>query len=157
MHHSTLNNTTWRFEYSSATPEGQGGIGLLINLRLATLSYSSEKISNRIMMTHFKSNPILPIVVAYAPAIDKNDAEKDIFYEDLQKCTQDVPPHNVVILAGGFNEGIGYDRYTTNLLAIGKFTYHNKTDETGNRSFNCCEACNMRSARTRFPQPKSRS
>ena len=135
---------------------GQESIGLLINHRPVTLSYSLE-ISNRIMMVHFKRNPMLTIIAAHAPTGDKNDAEKNILYEDLQKCTQDVSPHNVLILAGDFDARIGFDRHTANPRAIGKFTYHNKIDENGNRLVNYCETCNMRSAQTHFEQPKSRS
>ncbi|CAF1564012.1 unnamed protein product, partial [Adineta steineri] len=32
--YTILNDQTWRFEYSSATSDGQGGIGLLINPRM---------------------------------------------------------------------------------------------------------------------------
>jgi len=155
--YQTLNNEIWRFEYSSATPEGHGGIGLLINPRMSAFFGSSEKISNRIMMVHFKGNPTTTIIIAYAPTEDKSDAEKDTFYDDLQRCTHDVPPHNVLILAGDLNARLGSDSHTTNPRAIGKHTYHHSTDDNGNRLVNYCEACNMRSTQTRFPQPKSRS
>jgi hypothetical protein len=46
---------------------------------------SSAKISNRIMMVHFKGNPAKTIIIAYAPTEDKSDTEKDTFYEDLQR------------------------------------------------------------------------
>ena len=98
------------------------------------------------MMVHFKNNPILTIIVAYAPKDDKNDAEKDILYEDLHKCIQDVPPHNVVILVGDLNARIGYARHTTNTPAISKFTDHDKTDENNYRPVNYCGARNMRLA-----------
>jgi hypothetical protein len=58
--YQTLNSEIWRFEYSSATPEGHRGIGLLINPRMSAFFGSSEKISNRIMMVHFKGNPTQP-------------------------------------------------------------------------------------------------
>ena len=95
------------------------------------------------MMVHSNSNPMLTIIVAYAPTEDKNDAEKDTFYEDLQKCTQDVPLYNVVILAGDLNARVGLENHTTNPRAIGQFTYHEKTDENGTRLVSYCEACNM--------------
>jgi hypothetical protein len=37
---------------------------------------SSEKISNHIMMVHFKGNPTITIIVAYAPTEDKSVTEK---------------------------------------------------------------------------------
>ncbi|CAF4122059.1 unnamed protein product, partial [Rotaria magnacalcarata] len=150
-------DTKWRFEYSSATPEGQGGVGLLMNPRMSAFFDSSEKISGRIMMVHFKGNPAITIIIVYAPTEDKSDIEKDTFYDDLEKCTQDIPPHNVLILAGDFNARIGIDSHKTNPRVIGKHTYHHSTDDNGNRLVNYCEACNIRSTQSRFPQPQSRS
>ena len=153
----TWNNSIWRFEYTSATITGQGGVGLLMNPRFATLFSSAEKISDRILMVHFKGNPAITIIVAYAPTGDKNTADKDTFYDDLQQCTLDVPPHNVLILAGDMNARVGADSHATNPRAIGKYTYHDSTDDNGNRLVNYCERCNMRSTQTRVPQPKPRS
>ncbi len=62
-----FNGSTWRFEYSSATSKGQGGVGLLMNPRFSALLSSTEEISDRILMAHFKGNPAITIIVAYAP------------------------------------------------------------------------------------------
>lgn len=154
---ATWNNAMWRFEYTSATIVGQGAVGLLMNPRLTALLSSTEKISDRILMSHFKDNPAITIIVAYAPTEDKNNVDKDLFYDDLQQCTLDVPPHNVLILAGDLNARVGAHSHTANPRVIGKHTYHNSTDDNGNRLVNYCENCNMRSTQARFPQPKSRS
>ena len=153
----TWNNSKWRFEYSSATSTGQGGVGLLMNPRFSALHSSTEKISDRILIIHFNTNPAITIIVAYAPTEDKCDADKELFYDDLQKCTLDVPPHNVLMLAGDLNARVGLDSHSTNPRVIGKHTYHDTTDDNGNRLLNYCETCNMRSTQTRFPQPKSRT
>lgn len=86
-----------------------------------------------------------------------SDADKDIFYDYLQKCTLDVPPHNVLILAGDLNARVGSDSHSINPRAIDKHTYHDTKDDNGNRLVNYCETCNMRSTQTRFPQPISRT
>ncbi|CAF1542751.1 unnamed protein product [Adineta ricciae] len=54
--YQTLNDKYWRFEYCSATPEGHGGIGLLMNPRMG--------------------NPAMTVIVTYAPTEDKNEREK---------------------------------------------------------------------------------
>jgi hypothetical protein len=41
--YETINDATWRFEYFSATTEGYGGIGLLINPKISAFFGSSEK------------------------------------------------------------------------------------------------------------------
>ncbi|CAF1276691.1 unnamed protein product [Adineta ricciae] len=109
------------------------------------------------MAVHFMGNPAITIIITYAATEDKSDVEKDMFYDDLQRYTHDVPSHNVLILAGDLNARLGSDSHTTNPRTIGKYTYHHSTDDNGNGLANYCEACNMRSTQTRFPQPQSRS
>ena len=128
-----------------------------MNPRMSAFFGSSEKISDRIMIVNLKGNPAITIIIAYALTEDQNDRKKDNFYDTLETCTQDVPPHNVLILAGNFNARIGSDSYITNSRAIGKYTYHHSTDDKGNRLVNYCEICNFRSTQSRFPQPQSRS
>ena len=128
-----------------------------MNPRFSLLHSSTEKISDRILIVHFKTNPAITISVAYAPTEDKCDADKDTFYDNLQKCTLYAPPHNVLILTGDLNARLGLDSHLTNPRAIDNHTYHDKTDDNGNRLVNYCEACNIRSTQTRFPQPKARA
>ncbi|CAF1638407.1 unnamed protein product [Adineta ricciae] len=152
--YQTLNDKYWRFEYCSATPEGHGGIGLLMNPRMG--------------------NPAMTVIVTYAPTEDKNEREKipstttykgnseqwisaKSGYRNISRYTHGVPTHNVLILAGDLNARLGSDSHTTNPRAIGKYTYHQSTYDNGNRLVNYCKACNMRSTQTRFPQPQSRS
>ena len=45
-HLEYIDETTWRFEYSSATIEGQGGVGLLISPKLTKYLSSTDKISD---------------------------------------------------------------------------------------------------------------
>jgi len=47
-----------------------------MNPRMSAFFGSSEKISNHIMMVHFKGNPTITIIVAYAPTEDKSVTEK---------------------------------------------------------------------------------
>ena len=152
--YGVLKDTKWCLEYSSATPEGQRDVELLMNPKISAFFALSEKISDRIMMVHLKGNPIITIIIANAPTEDETDIEKD---DDLEKCTQVVPPHNVLILAGDFNARIGSDNHKTNPRVIDKHTYHHSTDNNGNRLVNYFEACNIRSTQPRFPQPQSRS
>jgi len=101
-----IDETTWRFEYSSATIEGQGGVGLLISPKLTKYLSSTDKISDRILVASFKGNPSITIIVAYAPTEDKCESVKKPFYEDLKRITDSIPPHNVIILAGDLNARI---------------------------------------------------
>jgi hypothetical protein len=58
-HLEYIDETTWRFEYSTATIEGQGGVGLLISPKLTKYLSSTGKISDRILVASFRGNPQL--------------------------------------------------------------------------------------------------
>lgn len=109
----TYNNKEWRFDYYSATKTSQGnhvgGIGLLTNSEAAKTMTSTTKVSDRIMKANFAGIPTTIVIVAYAPTEEKPKAEKDEFYAKLLKCAQEVPPHNMLVIAGDFNARIGLD------------------------------------------------
>ena len=152
-----IDETTWRFEYSSATIEGQEGVGLLISPKLTTYLSSTDKISDRILVASFRGNPSITIIVAYAPTEDKCESVKKPFYEDLKRITDSIPPHNVIILAGDLNARVGADSSITNPRTVGRYPYHEETNGNGEMLINYCESSNMRSMQTRFRHPKSRT
>ncbi|CAF1456765.1 unnamed protein product [Rotaria magnacalcarata] len=109
------------------------------------------------MTVHFNGNSATTIIIACAPTEKNSDIEKTPSRMNCNMCKLDVLPHNVLILAGDLNARIGTDSHTTNPRIIGRCTYHQLTDDNGNRLINYCETCSMRSIQTRFPHPKSRS
>ncbi|CAM4364063.1 unnamed protein product [Leuciscus chuanchicus] len=156
----TYNNKEWRSDYCSATKTSQGnhvgGIGLLTNSEAAKTMTSTTKVSDRIMKANFAGNPTTTVIVAYAPTEEKPKAEKDEFYAKLLKCAQEVPPHNMPVIAGDFNARIGLDSSILNPRAVGKHALHEKTNDNGSRLVEFCETTNTRSAQFRFPHKKSR-
>jgi exonuclease III len=147
---------TWRFDYSSATPEGQGGVGILMNDRAAKSLISVDKISERIIIANFKGNPNSTIIAVYAPTEDKLETVKDKFYDELYQCVQDVPLHNILLVMGDFNARIGKDKHFTNSKSIGQYVFHEESNDNGKRLVDFCEMSNMRSTQAKFPHPKSR-
>ena len=107
------------------------------------------------MKATFAGNPETTIIIVYAPTEEKSETIKDLFYTDLLKCTNEVAPHNLLILAGDFNARIGADSSITSPVAIGKHTFHQITNKNGNKLVEFCEAANVRSTQSRFPHPKS--
>lgn len=156
-HKKTLDSKTWRFDFCSATSKGHGGIGLLMRPKISKLHSSSEKISDRNMLVHFNENSSTTVIVVYAPIEDYPDEDKDYFYKLLHSCTNDIPQYNIKIAAGDFNARIGGDNHKTDPRSVGRYTYHDNTNNNGSRLINYMDACNMRSTNTRFPQLKSRS
>jgi hypothetical protein len=156
----TYKEQEWRFDYCSAvkTSHGNhvGGIGLLMSSEAASTLLSSTKITDRIMTANFAGNPATTVIVAYAPTEEKTEKVKDEFYAELLKCAQDVPPHNMLVIAGDFNARIGQDSSSSTTRVIGKHFLHEETNDNGNRLVEFCEAADMRPAQFKFPHPKQR-
>jgi hypothetical protein len=108
------------------------------------------------MTVSFKGNPVTTIIIAYAPTENGSTTEKDALYQDLHTSTVSIPLHSITIVAGDFNARIGKDSHLSNPRAVGRYTYHDKTNNNGNRLVEYCEACGMRSSQFRFRQPRGR-
>jgi exonuclease III len=117
---------------------------------------SIKKISERIMKAEFAGNPATTLIIVYAPTNDKSQNIKDEFYNDLLKCKNEVPHHNLLLIAGDFNARIGVDSHHANPRVVGRHAFHETTNENGQKLVDFCEAADIRPAQHRFPHPKSR-
>ena len=115
-----------------------------------------EKIPDRIIGAHLEGNPALSIVIGYAPTEVSDKDDKTNFYDQLQDAIENIPTHNTIVLLGDFNARIGQDSHTANPRVIGKFTYHDQTNENGELLTSSCERHNLRPTQFRFPHPKGR-
>ena len=85
-----------------------------------------EKISERIVKVTFAGNPVTTIFVVYSPTnVRGNDIATDLFYEQLSKAIDEVPPHNLLAVVGDWNAKIG--------PAHVKFAHDKRTNENGTR------------------------
>ncbi|XP_078381429.1 uncharacterized protein LOC144664193 [Oculina patagonica] len=51
----------------------------------------------------------LSVIICYAPIEDAEEAQKDVFYDQLQQAVQEVPSHDVLCVIGDFNAHVGND------------------------------------------------
>ena len=56
-HTEIVGGSKWRFDYCSASPQGKGGVGLLMTQQIAENLISTERISDNIMKATFSGNP----------------------------------------------------------------------------------------------------
>ena len=70
---------------------------------------------------------------------------------NLTDCIRKVPLHNFVVLLGDLNARKGPS--IAHLKTIGRYPYHEETNDNGNRLFDLCEANNMCIATTRKLHP----
>ncbi len=119
----------WTLITSSATKNSGnstiGGVGLLLSpLALESLN-SVEKISSRIVIASFNSNPAFTVIACYSPTNVSDEQDVIDFYDDLSPCVRSVPKHNLLIIGGDLNAHLGRDKVQH------KFSYHDSTNRNG--------------------------
>ena len=102
-----------------------GGIGILLSPRASDNLLSIEKISDRIIIAEFNSNPKTTFVACYCPTNVSDEKLVDDFYCDLKGVVENVPVHNFLVVAGDFNGQIG----PKDTL----FTYNKETNRNGEK------------------------
>ena len=146
----------WLKILASANEAGVGGIGLVIERNLASLLQPCIKVSNRIIVTHLNGNPRISLIAIYAPTDCADEEEKGKFYTELKSTLETIPIHNIAIVLGDFNARIGYDSHITMPNVVGRNTFHQHTNDNGQRLIDTCQSFNLRPALSRFPHRLNR-
>ena len=68
-----------------------------------------DAISKTTMISvHFQGKPFnITVIQAYAPTSNTEEAEVELFYEDLQDLLDLIPPKDVLFIIGDWNAKIG--------------------------------------------------
>ena len=62
----------------------------------------------RLLKARFNSKYTkLTVIVCYAPTEEADEEKKDMFYEQLQAATEEVPTHDMLLIIGDFNARTG--------------------------------------------------
>jgi exonuclease III len=72
----------------------------------------------------------ITVISAYAPTNDKDDQEKERFYENLEEVCNGIPRHKMLIIMGDFSAKICNKEYLQ--LVTGPHTIHDLSNENGN-------------------------
>ncbi len=91
-------NREFLFVYSSASKSRVGGVGLLIRRQHVGAFRSAEKISDRVLKVYFAGNPMITIVVAYAPTELSSSDAKDTFYNDMALALVSASTQYIIIV-----------------------------------------------------------
>ena len=84
-----------------------GGIGILLSLKASNNLLSLKKISDRILVAEFNSNPKVSFLTCYSPTNVSDEAVVDDFYSSLILTLRNIPAHNFLVVAGDFNARLG--------------------------------------------------
>lgn len=158
-------NRKWLRVFSSATKQSTGGVGLLLEAKIANALQSVTKVSDRIIVASIDGNPRMIIVAVYGPTngnglngdkLEKSLSEKQKFATDLRNALDKIPAHNVLIVLGDFNARIGEDSHSIYPHIIGPYAYHQDTNDNGQRLIDICETHKLRPAFSRFKHNRQR-
>ena len=119
----------WVFIYGSATNLRVGGVGFVISKPIYRCIQKVEVISERILHATFHGNPRLSITVVYAPTECGPSTAKDDFYASLAEHLEQLKRHDINLVVGDFNARIGTDCHHTNPEVVGRYCYHDQTND----------------------------
>jgi hypothetical protein len=94
--------------YSGKKERRQFGTGFVINKKykhlIMNFSPETDRICSLLIRGVFFNTTIICV---HAPTVEKEDEQKDDFYEDLERIYRKVPRHDIKILMGDFNAQVG--------------------------------------------------
>jgi hypothetical protein len=133
-----------------------GGIGIMMKNKYTYAIKNVKKISSRILSISFNTNPTLTIVCVYSPTDKADNKTKDEFYDLLEDHINSIPAHDFLIIAGDFNARLGTDKHKQIPNTIGKYLFHDETNDNGERLSEFCLNTSLKPSQSLFPQPKGR-
>jgi hypothetical protein len=80
-------------------------------------------------------------ITAHDPTEEKDDTEKEEFYDLLSKTCHQIPKYDTLIILGDFNAKIGRENYISQVA--GKYTIRNETSTNGNLLVQFAEMNNL--------------
>jgi exonuclease III len=125
-----------------------GGVGLLLSPKACSNMIQVEKISSRIIIAEFNSNPVTTIVGCYSPHNASPEEEVDKFYQDLLSLGDSIPAHNLLLICGDFNAKIG--------SKDGLYTFSSDTNRNGDKLIDLMSELGLVATNTRFMNPRNK-
>ena len=129
------------------------GVAIIVNKRVrnAVLGYNLK--NDRMFSVHLQGKPFnITVIQVYAPTSNAEEAEVELFYEDLQDLLELTPKKDVLFIIGDWNAKVGSQETPG---VIGKFGLGMR-NEAGQRLIECRQENALVIANTLFQQHKRR-
>ena len=128
--------------YSCLNDRHEFGCGFVVGAKLRHRASHFTPVSERIATIRITAKFFnISLICAHAPTEEKDDANKDAFYAELDRAYGRCPSHDVKILLGDFNAKIG--RESIFGATVGPFSLHESTSSNGLRLIGFAAAHNM--------------
>src|SRR5436190_19652388 len=105
----------------------------------------SEKICKIRLRGRFRK---ISMVNIHAPTNDKEEAEKDAFYEELMKIVNEIPKYDVEIIISDINAKVGKEECFKDIT--GGHSKHEQSNENGIKLIEFALEANMKISSTAF-------
>ena len=129
----------------------QSGVALVMTKQAAGCLESWMPVSDRIMTARFASRFIKTTVVqVYAPTNEADEETKDSFYDLLQRVTDEIPRHDMIMMMGDWNAKIGAPQEGEGGV-VGRHGLGDERSENGVRFVSFCAANSLAIVSTMFP------
>jgi exonuclease III len=109
---------------------GQLGTGFMITSSMRNSLLEFEAINGRMCRIRIKGRyRNIAIISTHAPTEEKEEYEKEEFYDRLEEICNNVEKYDIIIIMGYFNAKIGKEKHSAKVA--GKYTIHNENNENG--------------------------
>jgi endonuclease/exonuclease/phosphatase family metal-dependent hydrolase len=113
--------------YSGSKERRQFGTGFLIHKKYKHLIIDFSPETDRICSLQKKGAFFnTTIICVHAPTEEKDEVQKEVFYEDLEGIYMKAPRHDIKIVMGDFNAMVGKEPGLT--PNVGKYSLHKETN-----------------------------
>ena len=86
----------------------RNGVAIMVNKRVQNVVLGCNLKNNTMISVHFEGKPFnITVIQAYAPTCNAEEAEVELFYEDLQDLLELTPQKDVLFIIGDWNAKVG--------------------------------------------------
>lgn len=140
--HGIIQKTNYNMYYSCHRTRHEFGTAFIVNNKVKHLVIDFKPINPRMSCLRIRGKFFnISLINVHAPTEDKEDEEKDEFYDELERAYDSCPRSDIKIVIGDLNAKIG--REDIYLPHIGKYSLHNNTNSNGHRAVTFAAAKNM--------------
>ncbi|GFX92623.1 craniofacial development protein 2 [Trichonephila clavipes] len=118
--------------YSCQEKAHHFGVGFIVNKKLRNTVIDFQAISMRLCKIQLRGRHYnTTLICAHAPTDDKDETEKDLFYDLRMKSYNSYPAQDMKLVIGDYNAKIGRELFISS--NAGLHSLHKETNENGQR------------------------
>ena len=114
----------------------RNGVAIIVNKRVQNAVLGCNLKNDKMISVHFQSEPFnVTVIQVYAPTSNTEEAEVELFYEELQDLLELTPKKDVLFIIGDWNAKVGSQEIPG---VTGKFGL-GEQNEAGQRLIDFCQ------------------